>query len=118
MELINVKYLSTDSTDMNDPVNDIRVQLGVDEIPNRWYNILSDLPEQLPPPLNGKTREPSTPEELGLIFPKGLLEQEVSDQRYIDIPDEVQDALVMLNRPSPLQRAVHLERRLNTPAKI
>ncbi|MFP4545373.1 MAG: TrpB-like pyridoxal phosphate-dependent enzyme [Methanomassiliicoccales archaeon] len=103
---------------MNDPVNDIRVQLGVDEIPNRWYNILSDLPEPLPPPLNGKTREPAAPEELGLIFPKGLLEQEMSDQRYIDIPDEVQDALVMLNRPSPLQRAVHLERRLNTPARI
>lgn len=97
---------------------DKRVTLDIDDIPRRWYNILPDLPEPMAPPLNGKTKEPMKPEELGVIFPKALLEQEVSMERYIDIPEEVREKYILLNRPSPLQRAFNLERVLNTPAKI
>jgi tryptophan synthase beta chain len=99
-------------------VNDKRVTLGIEDIPRRWYNILPDLPEPLAPPLNGQTNEPMKPEELAVIFPRALLEQEMSTDRYIDIPEEVREKYIILNRPSPLQRAFNLERALNTPAKI
>jgi tryptophan synthase beta chain len=99
-------------------VNDQRVVLGIEDIPRRWYNILPDLPEPLAPPLNGQTNEPMKPEELAVIFPRALLEQEMSTERYIDIPEEVREKYILLNRPSPLQRAYNLEKALNTPAKI
>jgi tryptophan synthase beta chain len=99
-------------------VNDKRVVLGIEDIPRRWYNILPDLPEPLAPPLNGQTNEPIKPEELAVIFPRALLEQEMSTDRYIDIPEEVREKYILLNRPSPLQRAFNLEKALNTPAKI
>ncbi|NYT12371.1 MAG: TrpB-like pyridoxal phosphate-dependent enzyme [Methanomassiliicoccales archaeon] len=99
-------------------VDDKRVVLGIEDIPRRWYNILPDLPEPLAPPLNGQTNEPMKPEELAVIFPKALLEQEMSTERYIDIPEEVREKYILLNRPSPLQRAYNLEKALNTPAKI
>ena len=96
----------------------MKFSLSVDDIPKRWYNIAADSPVPLPPPHNPATNEPATPKDLEAIFPRNLIEQEVSQERYIDIPEEVRDAYVMLNRPSPLVRAVRLEKMLKTPAKI
>ncbi len=97
---------------------DDKVMLTVDDIPTKWYNIAADLPEQVPPPLNPRTMQPSTAQELEAIFPKAIIAQEMATERYIDIPEEVRDAYVMLGRPSPLQRAKRLEAFLKTPAKI
>ena len=96
---------------------DIRVTLSVDEIPKKYYNIAADL-KNLEPILHPGTREPVKPEDLYPVFTKSIVKQELSKERYIDIPDEIRDKYVMLNRPSPLQRAVNLERALKTPAKI
>jgi tryptophan synthase beta chain len=87
-------------------------------MPKKWYNILPDLPVPLPPPLNPGTKQPISPSDLEVIFPKALIRQEVSQDNYIDIPDEVLQGYMMANRPSPLQRAVRLEQILKTPAKI
>lgn len=97
---------------------DDRIDLRPDDIPTKWYNIAADLPEPLPPPLNPVTNQPMRPEDLEAIFPKGAIAQEMSVERYIDIPEEVRDAYLMIGRPSPLQRARRLERYLKTPAKI
>ncbi|HHT74942.1 MAG TPA: TrpB-like pyridoxal phosphate-dependent enzyme [Euryarchaeota archaeon] len=97
---------------------DDRVILNPDDIPTKWYNIAADLPEPLPPPLNPATNQPMKPEDLEAIFPKRAIAQEMSVDRYIDIPEEVRDAYLMLGRPSPLQRAKRLEKFLKTPAKI
>jgi len=97
---------------------DIKISLDIDDIPKRWYNIAADSPVPLPPPLNPATNEPMNPKDLEAIFPRNLIEQEVSQDRYIDIPEEVREAYIMLNRPSPLVRAVRLEKALKTPAKI
>ncbi|MEM0449529.1 MAG: TrpB-like pyridoxal phosphate-dependent enzyme [Methanomassiliicoccales archaeon] len=97
---------------------DIRVTLDLDDIPKKWYNIVADLPEPLPPPLNPGTKEPLKFEEFRAIFPDEIIRQEMSTERYIDIPEEVRDRLIMLNRPSPLVRAIRLEKALKTPAKI
>lgn len=94
----------------------IKVFLNEDEIPRQWYNIQADLPHPLPPPL-GPNGKPVTPDMLAPVFPMNLVEQEVSTQRWIDIPDEVLQKL-LLWRPSPLCRARGLERALGTPAKI
>ncbi len=96
----------------------IRTMLSQEEMPKKWYNILPDLPEPLPPPLNPATKEPISPSDLEVIFPKSLIAQEMSSESYIDIPDEVLEAYLMVTRPSPLQRAVRLEQKLKTPAKI
>ena len=98
--------------------SDIRVTLGIEDIPKRWYNIVADLPEKLPPPLHPGTMKPASFDDFRAIFPDEIIRQEMSEERYIDIPDEVRQALVMLNRPSPPVRAVRLEKALNTPAKI
>lgn len=98
--------------------NGIRFSLSVDDIPKKWYNIAADSPVPIPPPHNPATNEPVSPSDLEAIFPRNLIEQEVSTERYIDIPEEVREAYIMLNRPSPLVRAVRLERMLKTPAKI
>jgi len=95
-----------------------RTTLTPDEMPRKWYNILPDLPVPLPPPLNPGTKKPISPSDLEVIFPKELIRQEVSQDHYIDIPEEVLQAYMMVNRPSPLQRAVRLEQILKTPAKI
>ncbi|HIH01144.1 TPA: pyridoxal-phosphate dependent enzyme, partial [Thermoplasmata archaeon] len=87
-------------------------------MPKKWYNILPDLPTPLPPPLNPATKEPISPSDLEVIFPKALIAQEMSQDSYIDIPDEILDSYIMVTRPSPLQRAVRLEEKLKTPAKI
>jgi len=92
--------------------------LSPEEMPKKWYNILPDLPEPLAPPLHPATKKPVTPADLEPIFPKALIAQEMSPERYIDIPDEVLQSYMMVTRPSPLQRAVRLEEALKTPAKI
>ena len=92
--------------------------LGPDEIPTSWYNIQADLPEPLPPPLDPTTLKPIDPGMLERIFPKELVGQEVSTERYVKIPDDVVDAYLRLPRPTPLYRARRLERFLKTPAQI
>ncbi len=99
-------------------MKETKVILDLDELPKKWYNILADLPEPLPPPLDPKTKEPIKPEALEVIFPKELIKQEVSQDRYIRIPEEVREAYFQIGRPTPLYRARRLERYLNTPAKI
>ncbi|SMB90013.1 tryptophan synthase, beta chain [Thermanaeromonas toyohensis ToBE] len=86
-------------------------------IPRKWYNIQADLPKRPAPPLNPATGKPIKPEELAVIFPETLIEQEMSTQRWIDIPEEVLN-LYALWRPTPLRRARRLEQFLETPAKI
>ncbi len=99
-------------------MQEVRTTLTVDEMPRKWYNILPDLPEPLAPPLNPGTKEPISPKDLEVIFPKALIAQEMCTDNYVDIPDEVLQAYMLANRPSPLQRAIRLEKALNTPAKI
>ncbi|RMF89608.1 MAG: TrpB-like pyridoxal phosphate-dependent enzyme [Methanobacteriota archaeon] len=99
-------------------MDEVKVLLDMDEMPRRWYNILPDLPEQLPPPINPATKEPIGPEDLAPIFPMELIKQEVSQERYIDIPEEVVEAYYRIGRPTPLYRARRLEKALGTPARI
>ena len=94
-----------------------KVTLDENELPKQWYNIQADLPTPLDPPLNPGTKEPITPDDLSAIFPMSLIKQEMSTDRWIKIPDEVRD-IYTLWRPSPLYRAMRLERALKTPAKI
>ena len=94
-----------------------KIVLPDEEIPKKWYNIQADMLTPLKPPLNPATNKPVTPEDLEPIFPLNLIEQEVSTDRWIDIPQEVLEKL-LLWRPTPLQRAYKLERYLDTPAKI
>ncbi len=91
--------------------------LSQQELPTRWYNVLADLDRPLDPPLDPRTREPLSPEALTTLFAKTCVEQEASTDRFIDIPTEVQE-IYRLWRPTPLYRAVNLERALNTPAHI
>jgi len=93
------------------------VFLEQSRMPTHYYNILADLPVPMDPPLNPVTKQPATPQELSAIFPMDLIMQEVSQERFIEIPDEVRD-LYRLSRPTPLIRAANLENELQTPAKI
>ncbi len=95
----------------------IRVDLKVDEIPRYWYNVLSDLPFKLDPPLDPKTKQPISPDMLSAIFPMPLIEQEVTDKREIPIPEPVLEEYAVF-RPTPLFRATYLEEFLQTPARI
>lgn len=94
-----------------------RIILSEKEMPTVWYNVLADLPRPLDPPLHPATMQPVKLEDLEPIFPKSLIEQEVSTSRYIDIPGEVLD-IYRLWRPTPLVRARKLETFLKTPARI
>ena len=94
-----------------------KILLPESELPRQWYNILPDMPTPLEPDLNPGTGLPVGPEDLTPIFPMPLIEQEVSQERYIDIPDEVLEKYLIW-RPTPLYRAYGLERYLDTPAKI
>ncbi len=87
------------------------------EIPTHWYNLLPDFPEPLPPPLHPGTKQPVPPEALLAIFPENLVRQEMSPERWIEIPPPVRE-IYTLWRPTPLLRAVRLERALQTPAHI
>jgi tryptophan synthase beta chain len=95
----------------------IRFTLPQAEIPAAWYNLLADLPEPLPPPLHPATRQPVTPDMLTAIFPENLVQQEISSERWIEIPEPVRE-IYALWRPTPLLRAVRLEKALQTPAHI
>ncbi|MBT0663199.1 TrpB-like pyridoxal phosphate-dependent enzyme [Geobacter pelophilus] len=96
---------------------DTKILLPEDRIPKQWYNIIPDMPGPLAPVIHPGTLQPVTPDDLLPLFPIGLIEQEVSPNRWIDIPDEVRD-IYRLWRPSPLFRAHRLEKALGTPAKI
>ncbi len=91
--------------------------LDENEIPTQWYNILADLPEPLPPVLHPGTGKPVTPDDLAPLFPMELIKQEMSTDRWIEIPEEVRD-IYRLWRPTTLFRAHRLEKALDTPAKI
>ena len=91
--------------------------LGQKDMPTKWYNILPDLPEPLPVDLHPGTGKPVTPDDLAPLFPMELIMQEFSPERYIEIPEEVQDILLTW-RPTVLHRAYQLEKALDTPAKI
>ena len=94
-----------------------KILLEEDEMPKRWYNIQADLASPLDPPLHPATGKPVVPSDLSPIFPMELIRQEMSGDRYIDIPEEVREILTIW-RPSPLYRAYRLEKYLKTPAKI
>lgn len=95
---------------------DTKILLSESEMPRRWYNLAADLPTPMLPPL-GPDGNPVTGDQLAAIFPPAIIEQEVSQDRWIDIPEEVLSILYRW-RPSPLQRAYGLERALGTPARI
>ena len=96
----------------------IKVNLPVEEMPKRWYNILPNLPAGYPPPLDPKTLKPLSPEPLLRLFAKECIMQAVSTETEIAIPEEVLETYMRIGRPTPLQRATRLERHLGTPAKI
>ncbi len=98
-------------------MEEIKILLSDSQLPRRWYNIQPDLPSPLPPALNPATGRPLGPEDLAPIFPMELIRQEVSAERWIEIPDEVLDVL-RIWRPTPLRRAFRLEKHLGTPARI
>ena len=91
--------------------------LDESEMPTRWYNLIADLPSPPPPALHPGTHQPVGPEAFTPLFPMALIEQEVTTERYVDIPEAVLD-VYKLWRPSPLYRAHNLEKALGTPAKI
>ncbi len=95
----------------------VRFELPQTEIPRHWYNIQADLPRPLPPVLHPGTHQPIGPDDLAPLFPMALIMQEVSRERYIEIPDEVRE-IYKLWRPTPLLRARRLEKALDTPAHI
>ena len=94
-----------------------KVLLDESEIPTAWYNLVPDLPAPPPPPLHPGTLEPVGPDDLAPLFPPDLIAQEVTSERYVDIPGEVLD-VYKLWRPTPLYRARRLEKALDTPARI
>ena len=95
----------------------IKYTLGEGDIPKHWYNIVADLPTAPPPVLHPGTRKPIGPEDLAPIFPMAVIQQEVSQEREIDIPEPVRQVYRQW-RPSPLYRARRLEQALDTPARI
>jgi tryptophan synthase beta chain len=94
----------------------VKIFLDEKDIPRKWYNLAADLPTPMLPPL-GPDGKPIGPEALAPVFPMNLIEQEVSTERWIDIPEEIIDILYRW-RPAPLRRALALEKFLDTPAKI
>ena len=98
-------------------MDDYKYLLPERELPKFWYNVIPDLPQPLPPPLNPATLKPASPAELEAIFPHALIEQEMSPVPTVAIPDPVLEML-RLWRPTPLHRARRLEKALGTPAKI
>ncbi len=95
----------------------VRLLLGESDLPTAWYNINADIPIPPAPVLHPGTHEPVTPDFLSALFPMPLIAQEVSTERYIEIPEEVRD-IYKLWRPTPLYRARRLEKALDTPAHI
>jgi len=102
---------------MSDDASPYRYHLPESQLPTQWYNLIPDLPEPPPPPLHPGTLQPVGPDDLAPLFPPELIAQEVTTDRYVDIPGEVLD-VYRLWRPSPLHRARRLEKALDTPAHI
>jgi tryptophan synthase beta chain len=98
-------------------MNPIKYLLSENQMPTAWYNIQADLPVALPPILNPGTGQPIGTADLAPLFPTSLIEQEMSQERWIEIPDEVR-SIYQQWRPTPLYRARRLEQALDTPAKI
>jgi tryptophan synthase beta chain len=98
-------------------MENVKYLLSEDQMPTAWYNIQADLPTPPPPPLHPGTGQPIGPADLAPLFPMALIMQEVSAERSIEIPEEVQ-AIYRQWRPTPLYRARRLEKALDTPAKI
>jgi tryptophan synthase beta chain len=98
-------------------MNETKIILSEKDMPTQWYNIQADLPKPLPPVIHPGTGQPIGPDDLAPLFPMALIMQEVSQERYHDIPEEVQDIYKMW-RPSPLVRARRWEKALDTPAHI
>ena len=96
---------------------DYKTLLDERDLPERWYNIVPDLPVPLPPVIHPGTQQPIGPDDLAPLFPMGLILQEVSTDRYVPIPEEVREIL-KLWRPTPMYRAHRLEKALDTPARI
>lgn len=94
-----------------------KILLREDQLPKQWYNVIPDLVGPMAPVVNPVTLQPVTPDDLLPLFPMGIIEQEVSEKRWIDIPQEVLD-IYRIWRPAPMFRAHHLEKALGTPAKI
>src|SRR5512136_2773757 len=94
-----------------------KYNLDEKDLPTQWYNIMADMQQPPPPYLHPATLQLLSAEDLAPIFPQGLIEQEVSRERWIDIPEEVQD-IVKMWRPTPLIRARRWEKVLDTPAHI
>ena len=94
-----------------------KIILDESELPTHWYNIVLDLPTPPPPVLHPGTHEPVGPDDLAPLFPMELILQEVSQDSYVEIPEEVRE-IYKLWRPSPLFRARRLEKLLGTPARI
>lgn len=94
-----------------------KIILREDEMPTSWYNVVPDIPNGLLPPLDPQTLQPISPEKLSAVFPMGLIEQEMSQERFIEIPQEILE-VYKIWRPSPLVRATNLEKALGTRAKI
>ena len=94
-----------------------KILLDESEMPTQWYNVVADLPVPPPPVLHPGTLQPIGPDDLAALFPIDLIRQEVTTDRYVDIPGEVLD-VYRLWRPSPLYRAHRLEKALGTPARI
>src|SRR3954471_13204200 len=99
------------------PETKTKFLLQESDIPTHWVNLLPDLPGDPLPPLHPGTKEPAGPDDLTPIFPMGLILQEVSPAPEIEIPEEVREAY-KLWRPTPLYRALRLERELDTPAHV
>jgi tryptophan synthase beta chain len=91
--------------------------LEENDIPKRWYNVVADMPNKPLPPIHPATHEPIGPDALAPLFPMALIEQEVSQERWIDIPDPIRE-IYRQWRPTPLFRAHRLEKALDTPARI
>jgi tryptophan synthase beta chain len=102
---------------MDDMAEPRKILLGEDELPEAWFNIVPSLPSAPGPYLHPQTREPVGPDALAPLFPMALIQQEVSTQPWIDIPGPVLDTY-RIWRPTPLIRALDLERALGTPARI
>src|SRR5690349_20992334 len=95
----------------------VKYLLSEDEMPRAWYNILADVPRPPSPVLHPGTLQPVTPDDLAPLFPMSIILQEVSTERYIEIPEPIRQ-VYMQWRPSPLYRARRLEKALDTPARI
>ena len=98
-------------------MSESKILLAEQEIPRQWYNIQADMSKLPPPPLHPGTKKPAVADDFAPLFPPALIEQEMSTERWIDIPDEVLE-IYRLWRPSPLFRAHRLEKALGTPARI